>query len=126
MSNFKTNQKISIQTNGSDFESMKELLVAVTDAKELCEDCGMQAFKMRDGSLLELYTEYGMFPPYLFKQNKVVVSFKVNDINHTMRLLKKLEIKILTSIVKVSPTLRYCHIELKNNTVIGFYQEGTY
>jgi predicted enzyme related to lactoylglutathione lyase len=117
-------KKISFKADREDFDRIKLVALSLLDAKIVYKEPGLCVFQLDAGITLEIYGIGASYPDYLFKNSNVSVSFKVDNLNTALLKLKDEGIQILTGIVKVCPSLFYCHIRLQNGTVIGLYQEN--
>ncbi|UFH53961.1 hypothetical protein [Spirosoma sp. KNUC1025] len=115
--------KIAIQAESGDADWLKQLALSNCGAQQIHYEAGVAPLLLPDGTLLEVYSPHAACPDYLFKTNKVVVSFKVDDIEQAVRTAIDQGLTTLVPITYLCTTLSYCHLSLADGTVIGLYQE---
>ncbi|HEY4289875.1 MAG TPA: hypothetical protein VGN00_22395 [Puia sp.] len=95
----------------------------LSEEMEILRQPGHSAWNMGDGTILELYTP-GEHPDYLFEKNDIVLSFKVQDLDATVRDLVRKGVAIPGGIQNILPSYACCYARFSNGMVIGFYEEN--
>lgn len=123
MKKCKTICRISVKTGTADGDLFKILLSEGFKGKVMRVDPGLTVYSLNDGTILELYGPGACYPEHLFKSTSVVIGFKVEDIKKMILKMQNSGAILLGNVEMVCNTLIYCHLKLKNETVIGLYQD---
>lgn len=117
-------KKISIKAGTTDGDILKTIIESQPGAKKALIEPGLSAYLMNDGTTLEVYGAGSYYPEYLFAHGNVVVSFKTENLNETVRLLEQKGVTLLGNIETVCTSYRYCHMRTRQETVIGLYEQS--
>lgn len=123
MKKCKTICRISVKMGTADGDLFKILLSEGRKVKVMRVDPGLTVYCLNGGTILELYGPGACYPEYLFKSTSVVLGFKVEDIEKMILKMQTSGAKLLGNIEMICNALIYCHLKLKNETVIGLYQD---
>lgn len=116
-------KRLSLNTTMSTDTALLSLFTDVLGAKKILKEPGLDLFQMQDGTVVEVYGK-GSFPPEkIFENSNVVLSFRVEDIHLSVQCLLGKGAELLDQINKPCATYAYCHLKLKENLVVGLYQE---
>jgi hypothetical protein len=116
-------KRIAINAKGDSQSSFNVLTGQLLNAKKILTEPGLQVSRLSDGSILELYGSGSAYPDYLFKKNNIVLSFNVNDLEEAVKDLKLSGARQLGTIENLTDGYSHCHMQLKDGTVIGIFQE---
>ena len=117
-------KKLSFNNAGAADALLQSLMTDVLQAKKILKEPGLELFQMQDGTVVEVYG-MGSFPPQkMFDKGNVVLSFRVNDLSESVKCLVEKGAELLDEINNPCATYAYCHVKLKEDLIIGLYQEN--
>ena len=117
-------RKVSFKTDLLAPSALEALTIQILGASVVYSEPGLKLFHLDDGTLIEFYGP-GSFPPEgMFDSGNMIVSFKVSDIEMSALTLADLGATVIDGITHSCSTHAYCHVKLKDETVIGLYQEN--
>src|SRR5258705_10571845 len=115
-------KKVSINATNSGISSFKTLVKDILHGREMLVEPGLSVFTLPYGTIVEFYGIGFHFPDYLFSHSDIVNSYQVPDLHSAFEQLEKHGATLLGKVVHMSAACSYCHISLKDGSVIGLFQ----
>ncbi|OOQ57814.1 VOC family protein [Mucilaginibacter pedocola] len=121
----KTNSlyRVSFRSETAKCSPMERFATNILNAKNIMEEPGLKLCQLEDGTLLEFYGT-GSFPPEnMFKNGDTVISFRVQDLQQSVTRLLEEGARLVADIKFPCSGLAFCHVQLKDDHVIGIFEE---
>src|SRR5258705_9313923 len=115
-------KNVSINAAKPGVNCFKTLVKDILHGREMLVEPGLSVFTLPDGTIFEFYGIGSHFPDYLFSHSDVVNSYQVPDLHSAFEQLEKHGATLLGKVVHMSAACSYCHISLKDGSVIGLFQ----
>jgi hypothetical protein len=124
MKKFNGLKKISVKLNSSDAGVYLAIAATIDGSKKIIIEPGLTACYLPDGTILEFYGEGADYPGYLFSASDIVISFKVENLDETLRSMETAGAKLISRIEQVCSSYRFCHIQVNGEHILGIFEES--
>ena len=124
MKNSEGIKKVSINATNPDVSCLKTLVKDILHGREMLVEPGLSVFILPDGTIFEFYGIGSYVPDYLFSHCDIVNSYQVFNLHSALEQLEKQGATLLGEVAHISSLCSYCHIGLKDGSVIGLFQNN--
>ncbi|MBL4676828.1 MAG: hypothetical protein JKY70_11600 [Mucilaginibacter sp.] len=118
-------QRVSINSATPSGALLKQFATNALAGTVVLNEPGISIVQLKDGSILEFYGFGSFYAERIFDKGNMIVNFKVNDIQSSVKEFMNDGAALLDGITRPCSTYAYCYLLLNNEMVIGIYQEDT-
>jgi len=123
MKNLSFIKKIAVKVGQDSDEALLFLTGFKNLRKAIIVEPGLTIYQLPGGTTLEFYGIGSHSPDYLFQYGKITLSYRVNNLEKSLTLLKSRGAILLGAIEYICADCCFCYLLLANNSVIGLYQD---